>query len=317
MTLAYLPSPSTGVWEVGPFPVRAYALAIIVGVVAAVVIGDRRWVARGGQPGTVADVATYAVPAGIVGARVYHVVTSPGPYLDDPVSALYVWEGGLGIWGGIAGGALGAWLVCRRRGMRFAAFADALAPGLAVAQAVGRLGNWFNQELFGRPTTLPWGLEVDADNPDAVTGAEAYHPTFLYELLWNLGVAALVVWADRRWRLGRGRAFALYVVAYCAGRVWIEALRVDDAERFFGVRLNVFVSVVVAALAVAWLVTRRGPRETDVQPVPDGAEDPSAADTTGAEPGAGRDDAPAPVPHAEARADDAPPPSRPGPDPAG
>ena len=269
MTLAYLPSPSTGVWEVGPFPIRAYALAIILGVVAAVVIGDRRWVARGGQPGTVADIATYAVPAGIVGARVYHVVTSPAAYLDDPVSALYVWQGGLGIWGGVAGGALAVWLVCRRRGIRTAAFGDAIAPGIAVAQAIGRLGNWFNQELFGRPTTLPWGLTVDDDNPDAIAGAEAYHPTFAYELLWNLGVAALVVWADRKWQLGRGRAFALYVAAYCSGRVWIEALRVDDANRFFGVRLNVFVAVVVGGLAVTWIVTRRGPREIDVQPVPE------------------------------------------------
>ena len=265
--LAYLPSPSQGVWYLGPVPLRAYALAIITGVVLAVVIGERRWVARGGTRGVVTDIATIAVPFGIVGARVYHVVTSPQAYLDDPVSALYVWEGGLGIPGGIAGGFLAGWVVATRRGIARGAFADAIAPGVAVAQAVGRLGNWFNQELFGRPTTLPWGLEIDADNPDAVPGAEAYHPTFLYELLWNLGVAGIVVWADRRWRLGGGRAFALYLALYAAGRFWIEGLRIDDANSFAGLRLNEWVMGVVLLASVGFLVARRGAgREERVEP---------------------------------------------------
>ena len=267
MSLAYLPSPETGVWYVGPVPLRAYALAIILGVVAAVVIGERRWSARGGTRGLVTDVATVAVPAGIVGARMYHVITSPDRYLDDPVAALYVWQGGLGIPGGIAGGFLAAYLMLRRRGISRGAFADAVAPGVAVAQAIGRLGNYFNQELFGRPTTLPWGLRIDADNPDAVPGAVAYHPTFLYESLWNLGVAALVVWADRRFRLGHGRAFALYLAAYAAGRAWIEALRIDDAQVFFGLRLNDYVMAVVFIGAVTYLyVTRGRPREQSVEP---------------------------------------------------
>ena len=267
MTLAYLPSPSSGVWQIGPFPVRAYALAIILGVVAAVVIGERRWVARGGTKGLVTDVATLAVPGGIVGARIYHVVTSPDRYLDEPIAALYVWQGGLGIPGGIAGGFLVSYLILRRRGISRGAFADAVAPGVAVAQAIGRLGNWFNQELFGRPTTLPWGLEIDPDNPDAVPGAEAYHPTFLYELLWNLGVAGVVIWADRRWRLGGGRAFALYVALYAAGRMWIEALRIDEANRILGLRLNVVVMGVVLIGAVTYLVVRRGAaREERVEP---------------------------------------------------
>ena len=277
-TLAYLPSPSQGVWQIGPFPLRAYALAIITGVVLAVVIGERRWVARGGTRGVVTDVATIAVPCGIVGARVYHVITSPAAYLDDPVSALYVWEGGLGIPGGIAGGFLAGWVMLRRRGMSRGAFADSVAPGVAVAQAVGRLGNWFNQELFGSPTTLPWGLEIDPDNPDAVPGAEAYHPTFLYELLWNLGVAAVVVWADRRWKLGGGRVFALYLGLYAAGRIWIEGLRIDDASVLLGLRLNQWVMAVVLVGAVAYLVLRRGAgREERVEPLPadDGA--PTAA----------------------------------------
>jgi prolipoprotein diacylglyceryl transferase len=275
VALAYLPSPSTGVWYLGPFPVRAYALAIILGVVAAVVIGERRWVARGGTKGLVTDVATFAVPGGIVGARIYHVVTSPDRYLDEPVAALYVWEGGLGIPGGIAGGFLVGWLILRRRGISRGAFADAIAPGVAVAQAIGRLGNWFNQELFGRPTTLPWGLEIDPDNPDAVPGAEAYHPTFLYELLWNLGVAGICIWADRRWKLGGGRVFALYLALYALGRAWIEALRIDDAQEFFGLRLNDYVMAVVFVGAVTYLVVRRkAGREEQVEPV---SEDEPAA----------------------------------------
>jgi len=277
--LAYLPSPSQGVWQVGPFPVRAYALAILTGVVLAVVIGERRWVARGGTRGVVTDIATIAVPFGIVGARVYHVVTSPQAYLDDPVSALYVWQGGLGIPGGIAGGFLAGWIVARRRGIATGAFADSIAPGVAVAQAVGRLGNWFNQELFGRPTTLPWGLEIDPDNPDAVPGAQAYHPTFLYELLWNLGVAAVVVWADRRWKLGGGRVFALYLGLYALGRFWIEGLRIDEANTLLGLRVNEWVSALVLLGAVAYLVLRRrAGREEQVEPAPDQAPEPARAE---------------------------------------
>ncbi len=267
MTLAYLPSPSTGVWQIGPFPVRAYALAIILGVVAAVVIGERRWVARGGSKGLVTDVATLAVPGGIVGARIYHVITTPDRYLDEPLAALYVWQGGLGIPGGIAGGFVVSWLVLHRRGIAKGAFADAVAPGVAVAQAIGRLGNWFNQELFGKPTTLPWGLEIDPDNADAIAGAVAYHPTFLYELLWNLGVAAIVIWADRRWRLGGGRAFALYLALYAVGRGWIEALRIDEAQEFFGLRLNDYVMGMVYLGALVYLVLRRHvDREERVEP---------------------------------------------------
>jgi prolipoprotein diacylglyceryl transferase len=266
VTLAYIPSPSQGVWHVGPFPVRGYALCIIAGVIAAVLIGERRWVARGGTKGVVADVAGIAVPFGLLGARIYHVVTSPQQYLDHPVEALYVWKGGLGIPGGILGGVLAGIVVCRRRGLSAGALADSIAPAVPVAQAIGRFGNWFNQELFGKPTTLPWGLEIDPDNPDAVPGAEAYHPTFLYEALWNLGVAGIVIWADRRWRLGHGRAFALYLALYALGRTWIEALRIDDASRFFGLRLNDYVAAVVFVGATTYFVRRRGAgREATVE----------------------------------------------------
>ena len=264
--LASIPSPSQGVWEIGPFPLRAYALCIIAGIVLAAWITEKRFVARGGAPGDVLDIAVWAVPFGIVGGRLYHVITTPEPYWGadgDPVRALYIWEGGLGIWGAIALGGVGAWIACRRRGIPLPVFADALAPGLLVAQAVGRLGNYFNQELFGRPTTLPWGLEIAPQfRPAGYEQFATFQPTFLYELLWNLAAAAVVVWADRRFQLSHGRAFALYVAAYCLGRGWIEMLRIDTAERFFGVRLNVFTAVVVGVAAVAYLVWQRGrPRE--------------------------------------------------------
>jgi len=255
---ASIPSPSSGVLDLGPLPLRAYAACILIGVIAAVVIGERRWQARGGEKGVVTDVAAIAVPAGLVGARLYHVITSPDAYLEDPLEALYIWHGGLGIWGGIAGGALGAWLSLRRRGITFLEFADALAPALPVAQAIGRFGNYFNQELYGKPTDLPWGLEIDPENrPLEHPNEGTFHPTFLYEALWNLGVAALVVWADRRWQLTKGRAFALYVAGYCAGRIWIEALRVDPAEEFFGLRLNDYVAGALLLAAVAYLWVRR------------------------------------------------------------
>jgi prolipoprotein diacylglyceryl transferase len=267
VTLASIPSPAQGVWHLGPLPIRAYALAIIAGIVLACWIGEKRWVARGGAPGEVLDIAVWMVPFGIVGGRLYHVITTPEPYFGrggDPLRAFAIWQGGLGIWGAIALGGLGAWIGCRRRGIPLPAFADALAPGLLVAQSVGRLGNWFNQELYGRPTTLPWALRIDPEHREpGYLGAATYHPTFLYELLWNLAVAAVLVWADRRWKLGHGRVFALYVALYCAGRGWIEMLRIDTAEHFLGLRLNVFTSIVVGLLAVAYLVWQRGrPRET-------------------------------------------------------
>ncbi len=263
--LAFLPSPSRGVLYLGPLPLRAYAFCIIAGIVVAVVLGNRRFVARGGQPGAVADVATIAVPFGLLGARIYHVVTSPAPYLDDPIRALYVWQGGLGIPGGVLGGVLAGLVVCRRRGIRPGALADAIAPGVALAQAIGRFGNWFNQELFGRPTTLPWGLEIDpAHRPARYADVETFHPTFLYESLWDVGVALVVLWADRRWRLSGGRAFALYLALYAVGRAWIEALRVDDASTLFGLRLNDYVMAVVLAGSVGYLVARRRHRREDV-----------------------------------------------------
>jgi len=284
--LASIPSPSQGVWNLGPFPVRAYAVFIIIGIVVAVVWGNKRWVARGGRPGMVTDIAVYAVPFGIVGGRLYHVITDANLYFGEgknPWNAFAIWNGGLGIWGAVALGAVGALIACRKYGVPLGAFADAVAPGLVTAQAIGRLGNYFNQELFGSATTLPWGLDVFVRTPGGVAGSAGtnatceyspdfikavpevlcgtFHPTFLYELLWNLGVAALVVWADRRFRLGGGRAFALYVAGYTLGRVWIESLRIDPATHVFGLRINVLTSIVVFIGAVLFLVLRRTPRE--------------------------------------------------------
>ncbi len=253
-----IPSPGESVWHLGPLPLRAYALAIIVGIVVAVWLGDRRWIARGGRPGFVADLAVWAVPFGIVGGRLYHVITDYQLYFgegEDPVRALYIWEGGLGIWGAIAMGALGAWIACRRRGIPFPAMADALAPGVILAQAIGRWGNYFNQELFGRPSELPWAVEIDREfRPEGYENVETFHPTFLYESLWAVAVALVLLWADRRFRMGHGRVFALYVAGYTLGRAFFEYLRIDPANELFGVRINLWVSVLVFLAAVAYIV---------------------------------------------------------------
>lgn len=255
---AYIPSPSQGVWHLGPFPIRAYALFILAGVAAAVVVTDRRWVARGGLAGTATDLAVWAVPAGLIGARLYHVATDWPAYFGPDRGTEQVWEiwkGGLGIPGGVLGGALGAWAYARRHGIRLPALADALAVGLPLAQAIGRFGNYFNQELFGRPTTLPWGLLIDpAHRPPGYADVATYHPTFLYESLWDVGVALLVLLADRRFRLGHGRAFALYLAAYAVGRSWVEALRIDPANTIAGLRVNNWTAIVTFVGAVVYLL---------------------------------------------------------------
>ncbi|GAA3874257.1 prolipoprotein diacylglyceryl transferase [Streptomyces sedi] len=278
--LASIPSPGTSEIELGPLPLRGYAVCIIIGVFLAIWLGGRRWTQRGGQPGTVADIAVWAVPFGLIGARIYHVVTDYQLYFDegrDPVDAFKIWDGGIGIWGAIAGGALGAWIACRRRGIALPPMADAIAPGIAFAQAIGRWGNWFNQELYGRETDLPWAVEID-NGLDTGT----FHPTFLYESLWCVGVGVLVIWADRRFRLGHGRSFALYVAAYTVGRFWIEYLRIDEAHEFLGLRLNNWTSIAVFLGAVAYMVisARRHPgREENVEPAPDDPTAPEAEES--------------------------------------
>jgi phosphatidylglycerol---prolipoprotein diacylglyceryl transferase len=277
--LAYIPSPPQGVWHLGPIPVRAYALCIIVGIIVAIWLGERRYRARGGQPGTVIDIAVWAVPFGLVGGRLYHVATDWWRYFGagkDPFDALKIWDGGLGIPGAIAVGALGAWIACRRKGIPLPFAADAIAPGIAIAQAIGRVGNYFNQELFGGSTTLPWGLEI-FQRVDPTTGAidnlngiainhtpiQIVHPTFLYEMVWDILIAILVIVLDRRLRLGHGRAFALYVAGYAFGRFWIELVRTDPATMIFNVRVNVWMMSLLFICGVLYFVLARsrGPRE--------------------------------------------------------
>jgi prolipoprotein diacylglyceryl transferase len=276
--LAYFPSPPRGVWHLGPLPIRAYAVFIIIGIVVALLIGDRRWAARGGQRGVIYDIAMWAVPFGLLGGRLYHLATDWqtywGPGGAGSFAALRIWDGGLGIWGAVALGGVGAWIGCRRRGIPLPAFGDALAPGLVLAQAIGRLGNYFNQELYGRETTLPWGLEifyrrdpsgfVDPHSLDGVsTGQVALvvQPTFLYELIWNVLVFVALIYVDRRFKLGHGRLFAAYVAAYCVGRFCVELLRDDAATHIAGIRINSFTSTFVFIGAVVYIILAPKGRE--------------------------------------------------------
>ncbi|MFT4087456.1 MAG: prolipoprotein diacylglyceryl transferase [Gordonia sp. (in: high G+C Gram-positive bacteria)] len=288
--LAYIPSPSQGVWHLGPVPIRAYALCIIIGIIVAVWWGDRRWRARGGQPGEVLDVAIWAVPFGLVGGRLYHVMTDWQTYFGAGgkgfAGALRIWDGGLGIWGAVALGALGAWLGCRFYGIKLPPFGDAIAPAILLAQAIGRLGNYFNQELFGDHTTLPWGLEifqrVDADGNVGCVALDAAHcnlmdgssngvvlgvvqPTFLYEMIWNILVVIALVLIDRRFQIGHGRLFALYVAGYCLGRFGVELLRSDHATHILGIRINVFTAAIVFLAAALYVVMARKGREQGLE----------------------------------------------------
>jgi prolipoprotein diacylglyceryl transferase len=276
--LAAIPSPTHSVWHLGPLPIRAYALCIVAGIFVALWLTARRWRERGGTEDDVWDVAGWAVVLGILGGRLYHVLSDPELYFGSgrhPIDALKIWDGGLGIWGAIALGWVGAWIGCRRKSLSLAAFADAAVPGVVLAQGIGRWGNWFNNELFGGPTSVPWKLQIHC--MDAVTGhaqaggsnggyscpagstvAGYFQPTFLYESLWDIGLGLLLIYVDRRFRLGRGNVAALYVMGYTAGRIWIEALRSDPANHILGLRLNIWTSVVVFLLGLAWFVTHGG-----------------------------------------------------------
>jgi len=256
---AFIPSPSQGVWQLGPLPLRAYAFFILVGIFLAVWLGNKRWIARGGLDGQVADIAMWAVPFGIIGGRIYHVATDWELYFSEGgkgfLGAFRIWEGGLGIWGALALGGVGAWIGAKRLGVPFAPFADSIAPGIAFAQAIGRLGNWFNQELFGRPTTLPWGLEIATENrPTEFTQFETFHPTFLYEALACVAIGFLIIWTDKRYVMGHGRVFGLYAALYCSARGLIETIRIDDARHILGIRFNVFTALFIGALALLYLV---------------------------------------------------------------
>ncbi|HET8987191.1 MAG TPA: prolipoprotein diacylglyceryl transferase, partial [Humibacillus sp.] len=253
---AELPSPSVGVWHLGPLPIRGYALCILAGIVVAVWLTQRRLTALGYKPGVAIDISAWAVPFGIIGGRLYHLITTPQPYFGeggDPWKAFAIYEGGLGIWGAVALGAVGAWIGCRKHAVSFRDFVDAAAPGVAIAQAMGRFGNWFNNEIYGAPTDLPWRLRIyewDTSAGRAVVDAAGnpivkgyFHPTFLYEALWCLLLAAFLIWIGRRFPLKPGQVFAAYVMGYPIGRIVIENMRSDSANYILGQRVNTWVSI--------------------------------------------------------------------------
>jgi prolipoprotein diacylglyceryl transferase len=261
--VAAIPSPSTNVLQLGPFALHVYGLCYAVAVIVAVAITRRRWESQGGSRDLVYDVALWGFPAGLVGGRLYYLATTPGDSFDHWWGPLAVWEGGLGIWGGIALGTIvGLWRV-RRAGADLARFMDAAAPALLVAQAIGRVGNYFNQELFGRPTDLPWALEIDPEHrPARYAGEPTFHPTFLYELLWNLALAAALVWLGRRRTIRPPGLFALYVAGYCAFRVVDELLRVDPAAHVLGLRWNLLLAMAGTVIGLAWFAwTQRRARD--------------------------------------------------------
>ncbi|MFP5416140.1 MAG: prolipoprotein diacylglyceryl transferase [Actinomycetes bacterium] len=253
-----IPSPDVSSFQLGPLTIHIYALCLMAGMVLAWWLGTRRWRARGGIPETFETIVLWAIPSGIVGARIYHVLTHWEDYFGpgrNPWSALFIWEGGIAIFGSLIGGTIGAVIACRITGARLTAFADALAPGLILAQAVGRLGNWFNQELFGGPDDGPLGLEIDpVHRPAEYADVETFQPTFLYELTWNLAGGLLLLWIDRRFRLGWGKVFALYLVVYGSGRFLIEGIRTDFSYMIGPLRTNQVTALLAVAAGVVWFV---------------------------------------------------------------
>ncbi len=299
-TLASIPSPSISYFDLGPLRIHIYALCIMAGIIVAALLTDRRLTRRGAERWVVIDIAILAVPLALVGARFFHVVTHPGFYFGEGSNpwALFtfengqlvwltgtvwaLWEGGIAIFGALIGGAVGAYLGCKWTGIRFWTFADALAPGLLLAQAMGRFGNWFNQELFGLPTDVPWGLEIDSDNaafPAGLPEGTLFHPTFLYEVVWNVLGVCVLLWVGRRARMQWGRLFGLYLVWYGSGRIVWESIRIDPSEIILGIRTNVWAAIfaVVLGLAIIVVQARRhpglepSPYQPGREPLPQGA----------------------------------------------
>jgi prolipoprotein diacylglyceryl transferase len=268
---ASIPSPSSNGLQIGPLFVHYYGLFYVVAILAAVFLTRKLWRARGGDPDLVQEVALWGVPAGILGGRLYHDITSWNTVPHNWWGWLAVWEGGLGIWGGIAAGTAAGILVLRRRHANISLFLDTAAPGLLVAQAIGRMGNYFNQELFGGPTSLPWALQIDpAHRPPGYAGYATFHPTFLYELIWDLALAAILFRLVARHSVRPPGAFALYVTGYSAFRIFEELLRVDPAHHILGMRVNFWVATLLTVLGFAWFLRsqRTGEREPEASRPP-------------------------------------------------
>jgi prolipoprotein diacylglyceryl transferase len=276
----HIPSPPDSGFHVGPAFIHVYGLMYVVGITLAVLITRRRLQAKGGDPALVADVATWAVPAGIIGARIYFDITTPADIPPHWWGVFAVWSGGLGVWGGIAAGAAaGVWRV-RRSGADVRVFMDAVAPALLVAQGVGRIGNYFNQELFGKPTSLPWGLQISlAHRPAGYKAFSTFQPTFLYELIFDLALAAFLVWLGHHRGIRPPGLFALYVTGYSAFRIFEETLRIDSSEHFLGLRLNFYIATILAITGIVWFI-RSQRRKDDAAPAEPAESVPSSATDT-------------------------------------
>ena len=266
MPVAFLPSPSRSLWHIGPIPVRAYPICVVLGIIVGLWIASRRYREVGGRPGLILDIATVAIPVGLLGARLYSVLTDTGYYFGhgrDWVNIFRIWDGGLGIPGAVVGGAIGAWLVCRRERTRLAPVAGAVAPALAFAQAIGRWGNYFNQQLYGRPSTLPWAVEISpAHRLAGYVNFATFQPTFLYESLWDALVGVAVILAARRFLLPGDRTFALYAGLYAVGRFWTQGLEINYTPHVLGLRIDQFVMILILAFAIVYLCltwNERGP----------------------------------------------------------
>ena len=271
LPLLSIPSPGQSTVDVGPLSIHFYGLTLLVAIAAAVGITGYRWTRRGGDWDLIFRVAVWGVAFGIIGARLYHVVTSWDELPDEWWGPFAIWKGGLGVWGGIGLGCVVGAIVAHRSGASVARLADCVAPALLVAQGIGRFGNWWNQELFGKPTDLPWGLEIAPENrPIEYIESETFHPTFLYEALWCFAAAGLLLLIERRFRIRPGGLFAVYVIVYSAGRLWIETLRIDPSHEWGGIRLNVWVAGLAIVLATAFLAwwQRTWKREGGAPPKP-------------------------------------------------
>lgn len=251
-----IPSPEVSFIDIGIFRVHFYALFILTGIALATWIADRKLTSRGAPKGSMLDIALWAVPFGIIGGRIFHVITHPNDYFfegADLLATVRIWEGGLAIYGAVSLGAVGVFIATRQLGLRFWSVADAVAPGLLIAQGIGRLGNYFNQELFGLPTTLPWGLQIPSNNPAYPVGLPEgllFHPTFAYEMIWNLSGAAVLILLASRLNLQWGKVFAVYLMIYSTGRIWVEAIRIDPSEIILGLRLNIWSALIGLTLGI-------------------------------------------------------------------